>query len=402
MRRLAIVASLALAIINLSTMRTAAAPAAAPGESAPLSAAEQDAYDIALLAKAKGWSLAEAAEQHRVTDIIGGIAVRVAKERPDAFVGSAVAATPGAAPTLYVKGPADQFIRDLVRTSGIDVVVADNQPFSFDELEARKLRVHRALEALGFRDVVTRVDIAGRGRIPAAVYAQSGLANKAAPIVASLPADLQPSVNLTISMEPLGADTTSFGGMMVTKGGFNYATSGYSVTKIATGVTGVTTAGHAEGANALIHPGHAVNHTFVFQSEHRGQWGDIEWHTTNFAEIAQYYAEAGNAIFVIHNVEARAAISVGEAVCQYGRFSNDRDCSLTVFDTSLACTLSGVFNDRLVQMSGITSVGGDSGGPWSFGGAVFGSQKGWCFSKDTFSVADLYDEAIGVRVNITP
>jgi len=63
---------------------------------------------------------------------------------------------------------------------------------------------------------------------------------------------------------------------------------------------------------------------------------------------------------------------------------------------AIACTNSGVWNDRLGDA--ITSVGGDSGGPWSFGGAVYGSQKGWCGSKDAFSVAALYDEALGVAV----
>jgi hypothetical protein len=282
------------------------------------------------------------------------------------------------------------------------MVVADNQPFSFDELEGRKVRVHHALEALGFRDVVTGVNIAGGGRIPAAVGTEGNLPTKADAILSSLPADLEASVDLTISSAPLGTDTTSFGGMMVTAGGANYATSGYSVTKTSTGVTGVTTAGHASGANGLLHPGHNVNHTFVFQSEHRGSWGDIEWHTTNYAEIPQYYAEAGNAIYYISNVEPQAAMSVGESVCQYGRFSNSRDCSLDIFDVSKACTIDGVFNDRLVQMTAITTVKGDSGGPWSFGGAVFGSQKGWCFGRDTFSVADFFDEALGVTVNVTP
>ncbi len=69
---------------------------------------------------------------------------------------------------------------------------------------------------------------------------------------------------------------------------------------------------------------------------------------------------------------------------------------------SISCTLNGVFNDRLVQMTGITSVVGDSGGPWSYGGTAYGSQKGWCGSKDAWSVADLFDEAIGVKVNISP
>lgn len=114
-------------------------------------------------------------------------------------------------------------------------------------------------------------------------------------------------------------------------------------------------------ANGIVHPGDGT-HTFVFQAEHRGQWGDIEWHTTNVAEIPYFYYTSGNTRPVL-SWESRAGISVGESVCQYGRASNAQDCSLDVFDVSIACTLSGVWNDRLVQMNGITSIPGDSGGP---------------------------------------
>ncbi len=110
-----------------------------------------------------------------------------------------------------------------------------------------------------------------------------------------------------------------------------------------------------------------------------------------------YYSTATTIADVV-SVEARANISVGEGVCQYGRASNSRDCTLNVFDVSIACTLSGVFNDRLVQMNAITSVPGDSGGPWFSAGRAYGSQKGHCNSKDAWSVADLFDEALGVTV----
>jgi streptogrisin C len=49
-------------------------------------------------------------------------------------------------------------------------------------------------------------------------------------------------------------------------------------------------------------------------------------------------------------------------------------------------------------MDAITSVVGDSGGGWSYGSKAYGSQKGHCASKDAWSVADLFDEALGVKV----
>lgn len=137
------------------------------------------------------------------------------------------------------------------------------------------------------------------------------------------------------------------------------------------------------------------------QAEHRGQWGDVEWKTSTEAEPDDFYSDA-TTIRDTAAIEARANISVNESVCGYGRSSNDRDCTLDVQDVSQACTNSGVFNDRLVLMDGDTLIGGDSGVGWSLGNTAFGGHKGNCnpdFSNnDSWSVADLFDEAIGVRV----
>lgn len=99
-------------------------------------------------------------------------------------------------------------------------------------------------------------------------------------------------------------------------------------------------------------------------------------------------------------LEVRSAISENETVCQYGRASNYRDCDLDVFDVSISCTNNGVFNNRLVQMDAITSIPGDSGGPWFYDYKAYGSQKGHCASKDAWTVAALYDEALGVEFQI--
>lgn len=53
---------------------------------------------------------------------------------------------------------------------------------------------------------------------------------------------------------------------------------------------------------------------------------------------------------------------MGESICQYGRFSNSRNCSLEVQDVSQACTVSGIINDRLVLTNGDVGISGDSGG----------------------------------------
>jgi len=357
--------------------------------------------DLALVAKANGWTLEDANANYAAADRIGQIAEQVARERPAMYVGAALADRPGGAPTLYIKGAADQFVRDLIAASDIEIVLRDNEPFSFDELEARKLRVHHALEALGFRYVATSVNITGDGVIPAGVTLEAGRPSSPEEIVAALPKDLRSRVALTVNAAPIVVDLAAFGGMWVRDDGVNECTSGWSVRTVITRTPGISTAGHCDGINQVNHPGHGV-HTLTFQAQHRGQWGDIEWHTSAEAEPDDFYSDAVS-IRDVAAVEPRANIAVNESICFYGRSSNQRDCSLRVQDVSQACTNNGVFNDRLVLMNGAgVATGGDSGGGFSFGNTAYGSMKGFCLpdfpNKVAFSVADLYDEAIAIEV----
>ena len=181
-----------------------AAPSAQSVEDAELSGAVQSprealAQDLALVAEARGWTIEEAVADRKAADVVGRIAAQVAAERPRVFVGSVLSPEPGGAPELYIKGSADEFVRDLVAGADIEVKIVDGQPFSFDELEERSLRVHRSLAALGFDEIYTGFSVTGRGEIEAEVVRRSGLPSDASEIVLSLPIDLQASVVLTVS-----------------------------------------------------------------------------------------------------------------------------------------------------------------------------------------------------------
>lgn len=360
------------------------------------------AEDLALVAKARGWTIDEATADYKAAESVGRVAERIAAERPDLFVGSVLSSEPGAAPVLYIKGSADQFIRSLVADADVEITIVDKQPFSFDELEERKLQVHHALEAQGFRTVSTGVNITGGGVIRAGVTRQLGLSADVDDILARLPSGVRASVMLTVNERPIVVDEHAFGGQLVLETGRGKCTSGWSVVHTGTNRTGVTTAGHCDRINQFAEPGVVVD-DLEFRSQHRGQWGDIEWHfSPGHINPPQFFSDARD-IRDVAAVEARGNISVGESVCLYGRFSDVRNCALDVQDVSQACTNDGVFNDRLVLMNGDVGIPGDSGGGWSFGATAFGSHKGNCADvpgREVFSVADLYDEAIGVRVRV--
>jgi len=68
----------------------------------------------------------------------------------------------------------------------------------------------------------------------------------------------------------------------------------------------VTTAGHCDGINQIVQPGGGV-WALNFVGEHCGQWGDVEWSTSNQIEPAQFYSDANN-IRIVTAVEARGDI----------------------------------------------------------------------------------------------
>lgn len=152
----------------------------------------------------------------------------------------------------------------------------------------------------------------------------------------------------------------------------------------------------------MLHISDAV-HTTTRIGEHRGQWGDAEWHTTPVPEPDDFYRDCCN-VHDVSSIKPRGQIAIGNILCSYGRTSEVRDCSLRVQDPSQSCTNAGVFYDRLVLMNGLTPIrlDGDSGGPWYFGNQAWGLIKGRCdptfHNFESFTVADLLDEALGVRV----
>lgn len=173
-----------------------------PEAGSPQSDADALAQDLGLVAESRDWTTEQASTQHRAAEAIGQIAEQVFATRPEVFVGSALSDDPDGAPTLYIKGPADEFVRDLVASAEVPVILADHQPYSFDELEERKLQVHHALVALGFRNVATGFDITNEGQIEAAVTREAGLPDTDAELLLALPAELRASVTITVSDEP--------------------------------------------------------------------------------------------------------------------------------------------------------------------------------------------------------
>jgi hypothetical protein len=356
--------------------------------------AEALQQDLALIAKANGWTIEQSERQYRNAEVVGDLAEALAASHPESFIGSELPEDPADAPILYVKGKTPMLVAQDAATLGVRVV--DDQPYSFLELEEREFAVHSALYEQGYDQISTGFDLDGGGRIDATVYDAEASASDVT--FAALPANLAEDVSLTVATEPMAAAAHAYGGARVRDDGTNECTSGWTVIHSG-GTTGVTTAGHCAGINEIVEDGVGPI-ALDFRNQHQGSWGDVEWHSSSHSEPAQFYSEWGTLRETLR-LEARANISVNENICVYGRFSNVRNCDLEARDVSMNCTYEGITYGRLVQMNGRAVVLGDSGGGWSLGNKAFGSTWGWCGGLDVFSVADLYDEALGVRVRLS-
>ncbi|WP_100445493.1 chymotrypsin family serine protease [Glycomyces xiaoerkulensis] len=351
-------------------------------------------HDLRLTAEAKGWTFEQAEAQYEVTEAIGDIAGEIAPKRPEAFVGTALSEEPGGAPTLYLKGEADEFVERVIEQSGQKVIVADGQPYSFVELQERSLQLTEELIKLGYGDIVSAVDIT-EGTVSAEVAAPRGNIVEADQIAGRLSEELRTGIDLSVVKGLDNRAEHAYGGAVLYDDGFFECTSGWTV-EAPDGTTGVTTAGHCNGINEIEEDGCCV-FDMTFQTQYQGYWGDVEWHTTNHIEPARFYASPNNLRDTL-SIEPWSDFTVGESICMFGRATGSRECGLDVEDAWVSCTFSGTTIDSLVQMDGDVTTGGDSGGPWSWGNRAYGSHVGDCGGKNVFSRVDDFDEAIGVTV----
>lgn len=371
------------------------APAEAVDFQSDREAAEED---LALIAEARGWTIEEARAQHEAAEAVEAVAEAVYEQSPETFVGTALSETPGGAPTLYLKGAADSRVGELAAQAAVPVRIVDHQPYSFAELQDLNRDLIDSLNALGYRKISSGTDIEA-GMILAEVESEIGLASRSADVLSLLPDELAAGVRLRFTDHHDSGGDHAYGGARVRDDGVNECTSGWTVAD-GSGTTGVTTAGHCDGINEIVEPGVGV-WALTHQNQHQGAWGDIEWKTSTHLEPPEFYASAST-LRNTNSVESIVSISIGESVCLYGRTSNSRDCSSVIASTSWSCSIAGFDVGSMARTNQDIGVGGDSGGGWSYSTTAYGGHVGWCphngSTFDVFTIADLFDEALGVQV----
>ena len=106
----------------------AAEPSDSASEATPhlQSPEEAAAQDDALFAESQGITVEQAKAQRLASDALDPITSSLAAERPDIFIGSALV---DGSPRLYIKGPSDDSLRELVAGADVEIEIVDNQPY---------------------------------------------------------------------------------------------------------------------------------------------------------------------------------------------------------------------------------------------------------------------------------
>lgn len=403
---------LAVALVTAVPAGASEEPEAAHEHDEPTyqTAEEGELADLTNVADARGLSVAEIRRQQNAADALGKLQERILKAPglAENFAGAAIEDNGDA--MLYLKGRSSKKMRDAIAESGMDLTIVEGGKYNAAQMQRRSDAVHQQLNDAGFTEIMTTYDMT-TGNVEAMVSTleyrgkrtlPARAADAARVVRSQLTGDLRTDLKLEVVDTTVGEDFShaAVGGMAAFDDGTFECTIGWPVREISSGRTGITTAGHCSGINQAWDNGAGfgrVNLSHV--REHRGEWGDIEWKTTSGTVRAQFVADQNNNVRNVESVEPISNLVVGERICFYGQSSNRRDCDFRVERVSVSCTISNVPNSRLVRMDSMnTNIGGDSGAGWSWNTRAYGSGKGICASKNVFSAADYYDEAIGVRV----
>ncbi len=195
--------------------------------------------------------------------------------------------------------------------------------------------------------------------------------------------------------EPMFEEQHSRGGNFLRDDGVRECTSGWSVSD--PNGDGVITAAHCTGLNQFEQPG-VTPYSMSFKKQVYGAGGDVEYHTTSHGEYAEFYANS----IVIRDVTATRSTGtmVGRTVCIYGRFSNARSCDHEVTAINVSISNGTTTTTNLAQTDNVTTIGGDSGGGWSWGTTAWGVHKGvvQSTSESFFTPIRQAESVLGVTV----
>lgn len=338
-------------------------------------------------------ALARLKHEHAVRATIA----RWEREHAATFAGAYHGDSFAASTTVRFVGAVPNSVRiealDLVASGDVGTIALDaTATRTLGELVSDKEQAHALLTGAGLQEVISGIRVkdsqfAVEIRIDDATPAPPNLRTTAA-IETLLNNNNLTDYALTARSGPLAADESVYGGDKIRKGsGPNFCTTAFTVVK--NSAEGVLTAGHCENLAQYVAVGDGSNTIYrvYLQDDHQGAWGDMAWYTTQGSEQPWFYKTASGR-YEVNGYIARSAIQVDDTYCLYGRATNHSGGSNacgSVVDRWVQWTIDGITYNRLVEVEGVTSADGDSGGPWYTGSLAVGIHKGRRDGKRLFT-----------------
>ncbi len=340
--------------------------------------------DAEILAGELGKSVEEIKASIRFQEKFGKFYKKLVKKYPDRI--ARVWLAPKAEQRAHI-----QFVGSVptIDTS-LNVEMLSGGKYSFQQQEGRAKFLAKLLKDNAYANFMTYFDhasgqiklemkTADRARALSLQSLESLLSNKSRTISSDESAAFDNMTIDEIDFELIEAPGEIYqleyarGGEWVRDDGVRKCTSGWSVS--GPNGDGIVTAAHCTGLNELEHSYTSNHPSMTWRSQERGN-GDAEYHTTSHQELAEYYAKADE-IRDVTGIRSTSSMIAGTQVCEYGRSSNTRTCNHEVISNNVTATFSdGVTVSNLVRVSVDNSIGGDSGGPWSWGTTAWGVHSG--------------------------
>lgn len=349
-----------------------------------------EAIDIAIIAKLRSWTLPDTrrhlADQHK----FGDLQEQVESQFPTEFSGAEFAKTPGGKSYLRFRGVVPDSTKYLVAESRLNVDLTGGREFSEEELKSRAVAAVKYFANAGYKQVGSAVLADGTIEVVVTGQAKAGV---------NLPPQLTSGVVVRYVTRDVVVNEHTYGGAYI-HGATTQCTTGFSVRSLTTDETGVSTAAHCSGMNHYHQPEGGPSYSTAWEDQHEGLNGDVEWHSTpDHVDLAEYYADPTDRREV-NSVETSAAVN--NTYCVYSRMQGTRSCDNVYSTFVTSFTFSGGLVSNLVAMDGDSTVGGDSGGPWSYSTEAVGGHRGdqwiWFNTRNIWSRAWLFDSAIDVEV----
>lgn len=325
------------------------------------------------MAKGEGIPLAKAIEQVGWQDRFTEVAAKLEASYPDQFSG-AVKSENGA--WFAFKGAAPVEALALAGGLPVPVEVVSNRGFSEADLAEAQEQAHaQALSRSDVSNAITAYDVQA-GEVVVDVELHNAPAGKAAR--AAVAQELTPSLQGSARGIPVRvqvSDDASYDKQDgYTRGGGALSigcTAGFNLKYITSATKRIGTAGHCTTVSAQTYSNHAAqggSTTVKTVWSHQGASGDLGYVTTGaMASSRTFYQDYNNARYA----DDRAAMpAVGTSVCKFGRTSG-KTCSTVKYRNVSLGSLK-----HMVVVNGSACQGGDSGGPWYFGGTAYGIHTG--------------------------